>query len=447
MNLYKKNAETNFRKYQKQLDNAEEIVNYLLHINSRNILIMQKTLENAYLGNNMDIKALSEQDKTEQQMLQLEISVKAISNSKFLRAKKLFLNIKDKIKNVSNFKFGDLQAKFDKLLEKDGEVIRRFQENQFVVENPGLKGKEREVVFDRRYHEFLNSMMVFKKLLGEKFFVCFKKEKICALVDVVKQVLDGLEEYMEDYRDQIVSKNVGGTNEKGNFADFNKNIDILYKKLEELENVEYEKLNSLRDKNNDLEIIKNHIQNLSKENDELIRKMTESEFDLIEQNAIIISYEKNIEKKINILKVKTQEIEVLTEKSKDLNEKISESILNLVDTENSINKLKMQIKENTERLQKTQKDFVKKSDFLNELRKKISQQDIIVENQEKEKLGIDTKICDYENRILEFEKNHSKSEAELFSLEKSVRNKISIFVKNKYEEELCLKNISFFNSP
>ena len=447
MTNYRKTAELNFRKFQKQINNAEEIVDYLLFVNDRNIDLLEKVLENSYLGNNLDLKEYSEKNKSEEQMQELEISVKAISHSKFLRTKKLFLNIKDKIRKVTTFKFDELQMKFDKLLTKDGEIIKKYQENQFKVENPNLEGREKEMIFDRRYHEFLNSVMIIKNLLEEKFFVCFKKEKIMTLVDMIKQVLDSVEEYMEDYRDKIVVKNIKKEkNGKEDFADFNKNIDILYKKLEELENVEYEKLNSLRDKNNDLEIIKNHIQNLSKENEELIRKMTECEFDLLEQNAIILSYERNIEQKNNLLKIKNKKIEVLTEKSKDLNEKISESIINLIDTENSINKLTLQIKDNTERLQKTQKDFVIKSDILTELTKQVTNQDFIFKNQDKEKSEINKKISDYELKILDFEKNHSKSEAELFSLEKSIRNKMSIFVKNKYDEELNLKNINFFNS-
>ena len=60
----------------------------------------------------------------------------------------------------------------------------------------------------------------------------------------------------------------------------------------------------MREKNDKLNILEQHIQNLTRENEEISKKITQSDFNLIEQDSIIISYEKNLKEKEDLLKRK-----------------------------------------------------------------------------------------------------------------------------------------------
>lgn len=59
---------------------------------------------------------------------------------------------------------------------------------------------------------------------------------------------------------------------------------------------------------------------------------------MLEQDSIIISYEKNLKDKEKLLQKKQQELEEAKIKSEELNVKIEEALWELVERENEINK-------------------------------------------------------------------------------------------------------------
>jgi hypothetical protein len=452
MLIFRKNAEANFEKYQKKIEDAEVIVDFLIELNYRHLDLIDKILENGFKGIKFDLYKTIKNTENEEKMQNLDTSVKTIGSSKFLQNKKLFLNIIDKIEKVKKEnRLGEFQEKYEKLLSKDMEVIKRYQENKFVAENPELKNEKDEIIFDKHYHDFMNCVGIFQNLFKVKFYISFNKEKIQNITFVIKELLFSLEDYVKDHRDGIVSKNITKEEKEINLKedklkDFNKSLDILFDVLEEFENIEYDKMNVLREKNQKLDYIKNHIQNLTKENIDLTKKITDSEFNLLEQNAIILSYEKNIENKNSLLTMKKRENDNLKLISEELNTKIAESIKNLIDTENSINKTKLEIDFNKNKLKEEQKEFIKKTDLLNELQAVLNRQHSSMDSQQKENEEIKKKICEYQNKIEQFQENYSKTEAQLFSLEQNIKTEISLFVKNKFDEEFSLHSINFFKS-
>lgn len=59
-------------------------------------------------------------------------------------------------------------------------------------------------------------------------------------------------------------------------------IEDMHKEMDALENISYQKLTELREKNDKLNILEHHIDNLTRENEEISKKMVQREFNLLE---------------------------------------------------------------------------------------------------------------------------------------------------------------------
>lgn len=67
-----------------------------------------------------------------------------------------------------------------------------------------------------------------------------------------------------------------------NFKTLDADVNELHKKLDEMENISYVKLTELRQKNDKLNILEHHIDNITRENEEITKKITQREFNLLE---------------------------------------------------------------------------------------------------------------------------------------------------------------------
>lgn len=116
---------------------------------------------------------------------------------------------------------------------------------------------------------------------------------------------------------------VEDTDLKAKFTDKIQNMDVdieeMHKEMDGLENISYQRLTELREKNDKLNILERHIDNLTSENEEISKKIVQREFNLLEQDSIIISYEKNLKEKEELLKKKDTQLEEAKIKSEELN--------------------------------------------------------------------------------------------------------------------------------
>ncbi len=120
------------------------------------------------------------------------------------------------------------------------------------------------------------------------------------------------------------------------FSTFNDKLTVMVKKIEQIENVEYAKMEDLRKKNKKLSIIQNHIKNLKKENEEIEEEITNNKFNLLEKHAIIVSYERNIVEREKILEDKKAEANNKDLMSQELNDNIENILYELIDVQNEI---------------------------------------------------------------------------------------------------------------
>ena len=116
-------------------------------------------------------------------------------------------------------------------------------------------------------------------------------------------------------------------------------MEWLHGELDALENLSYERLTELRAKNDKLAMLERHIDNLTHENEEVQKKIVQREFNLLEQDSIILSYEKNLRTKEALLKQRTERLDQVRLKAEELNQEISDKLRTLVDIETEMNRI------------------------------------------------------------------------------------------------------------
>lgn len=85
-------------------------------------------LENAYLSQPFDLKEFLKSLRNEEENEVFQNALAKISKSSVLKSKGLFQNLAEKLKVVRVFDRQVLQDKYNRLLEKDDEIIRKFKE-------------------------------------------------------------------------------------------------------------------------------------------------------------------------------------------------------------------------------------------------------------------------------------------------------------------------------
>ena len=121
---------SNEKKYVKFLECSEDIINYLLYRNERTLELIETIVENVYMSNELDIKAFFKEDNLSEKIEILMVSINKLSSSEFLKRKKVYVDIKKKMHKLNSINYEQIQAKYQTLLEKDEEVIKKFKANQ-----------------------------------------------------------------------------------------------------------------------------------------------------------------------------------------------------------------------------------------------------------------------------------------------------------------------------
>lgn len=396
-------AKKQYKKYEAYLNKSEDLLNFTLKNESMYKDLIFELLENAILGNNFCVKNFFEKFRD----LENEENVKDILNnfekSKFFKSKILFKNVKDKVSVKNNIDFGVLQKKYDKLKNLENKKMNF----SFLKRNSGN-------IFVPVFEKFINSLDDFNNgFKNENFFL--ENTQFILLINKVKDLNNNLEKYFLLFKSKIEKTNLKIEKSEiteNNLSLFNSEILEINKKFDLVENLEYNKLIELRKKNNELLIIQNHVKNLKEENKELCEKLILGEFNVIEYNKIILSYEKNIKKKKEILENKKKKIidlknfgEQLNIEIEELVEKIFESEKNFEvekilneDLEAQISILKKKIDLDKKKIEVIKKKNSEKTNFLESEKKN----NVILENILKEKNQSFLNICknEKENKII-----------------------------------------------
>jgi len=314
---FTKQAKEQYKKYENYLDNAEDLLNYTLtYFNCLHEMI-QGTLDSVLLENKVELNSYFDYENKTATENNIKAIVDRFSKSQFLTKKKLFIDIKKKLNLKSILQLNDIKEKCEKLLE---DVPRQKKPKSISI---ATDENLRDEMFETSYYKLVEHMTKFREMLADGLYPHFSAAAISELIKEVNSLSEELYKYLDRFKSDLGGKSTS-------IESFNIDIDALRKNLDNLEKLEYGKLIDLRDKNNKLQIIQNHIKNLSKENEDLVAKINNNEFNLLVNNEIILAYEKSIKEKEELLRQKQEELEDKRLSSEDLNQRITTLTLELI---------------------------------------------------------------------------------------------------------------------
>lgn len=314
---FTKQAKDQYKKYENYLDNAEDLLNYTLQYFGYMTDMIHGSLEAMLLGSKADPAAYFDYDNKTANENNVKAIIERFSRSQFLNKKKLFVDIKKKMGLKSQLRLAEIQEKCEKIMEDTPK--QKQPRSVSLVTDDNLKDE----MFEVNYYKLIEHMNKFREMLADGLYPNFSGAALSELLKSVNALSEELYKYLNRFKESM-----GGS--ETSYETFNADIDSIKKTLDNLEKLEYSKLIELREKNNKLQIIQNHIKNLSKENEDLVAKITNNEFNLLINNEIILAYEKSIREKEEALRRKNDELERAKVSSEQLNQRIAKLTLELI---------------------------------------------------------------------------------------------------------------------
>jgi hypothetical protein len=338
---FTKKAKDTYKKYEAYLDNTEDLLNHAILYFQKTADLAHRVMDNALLGNSFDIKEHFVFENKDELDTNIRNILGKFAKSGFLSKKKLFLEVGQKMNLRNNLKIEELQTKYDKFLDKELEEglpsLRKMrtlpsnEQSSISYREPKSMSMNtdeqilKEEYFEQCYMQLIKDVRVFKGLLKDGFYNFFNKKNLVILTGQVKELIAGIFDYFNKYRDHFVEfeEKEFRVDTEINMNNFNEEVEGIANKLDEIEKIEYEKLMALKDKNNKLNIIQSHKKQLEKQNDELELTITSNEFDLLVSNEIILAYEKSINEKEDVIREKNREIDESMARNDILNKEVS----------------------------------------------------------------------------------------------------------------------------
>jgi hypothetical protein len=330
---------------------------YTSQIANQAFEVIDAIFSNAILAVEYDFAASFKLEQSVETETKIKKIIKKFSKSDFLKKKKLFLDLPKKISFKEKFNIKEVQQKYDKFLAqvKQTQIStqRSFGQstrqnflndvfsliadgggNVMQVEAPSpsrsLNVKELEGCVYQHLVGLVHGLISTKNLLDNHPNYVIEPE-------ILKELMLRVSDLMDTFKAHFVKlKNNIGLDEEPvhktdpdaflietEFANLNSEISRLHSKIADIEQLEYSRLLELREENNKLLIVRNHINGLTAENQKIQERIRKNEFSLIELDSIILSYEKNIKEKEEINHAKERQLAEARQYSQDLNQRIS----------------------------------------------------------------------------------------------------------------------------
>lgn len=144
-------TKNSLKKYEGYLDNAQDLVNYLIQMVRKEAETCKAIIEKAFVGQPFNIKEFYQSLESEEENMQFKNALTKITKSQMLKKKDLFRGVDERIKIVRLYDRTAIQDMYDRLMEKDEELIRRYKEQQMASLNPNIEEDEKEYLFEQYY--------------------------------------------------------------------------------------------------------------------------------------------------------------------------------------------------------------------------------------------------------------------------------------------------------
>ena len=263
--------------------------------------------------------------------------------------------------------------------------------------NQGGQEANLEEYFENHLENFSNNLVQIKEIFKQAMQVDinyeFKlsiKNTLINMKDLISQITQYFTMFEEEFRVKMLDKKrkAGLTKEgEGNFLnddllgngnnddsgfkaeEYNEKLDEIHMELDELNFVNIDRLSEIRDLNNKLEILNEHLNSLMKDIEDKRKKLLETEANITDENALIRSYETNLHEKNKLLKDKLIEYNQLKKKSDMLNKEIGDMFFDIIEVDKRIEAMRQPLTETEERKDNVQRELNERKSSLSKLEK------------------------------------------------------------------------------
>lgn len=279
-----------------------------------------------------------------------------------------------------------------------------------------------EQYFESNLENFSNNLVQIKEIFKQAMeidvnyeFKLSIKNTLINLKDLIKQITQYFNMFEEEFRIKLQDKKEkAGLAEEGEINilnndllqnespdskfsgdTYNEKLDEIHMELDELNFVNIDRLAEIRDLNNKLEVLNEHLNSLMKDIEDKRKKLLETEANITDENALIRSYEANLDEKNKLLKTKLIEYNQLKKKSDAFNKEIGEMFFDIIEIDKRIESMRQPLKETEERKENVTRELNERKQSLSKLEKQkeeteseISDIQSLIDNLEQKKSSI-----------------------------------------------------------
>lgn len=245
-----------------------------------------------------------------------------------------------------------------------------------------------------------NTLINLKDLMDQvtQYFVVFRKRFSQKLKEKKEKALleNKSEMNQEDFMKEL--------NDKLNADKYNQQMDQIHEELDELNQINIERLGEIRDLNNKLEVLDEHLNSLMKDISEKRKKLIETDSKIIDVNSLIRSYENNLKEKRKLLNDKEKEYNNLKLKSEEFNRKIGDMFYEIIELDKRTEAMRQPVKEGKSRQENVENAMKERKMNLESLEKE--KEEILRETEHLEQLseGLKSKIDESKGVLKDKEK-------------------------------------------
>ena len=345
LNNFTKQTTDQYKRYEVYLKNSEELLEYTLFHLNRMVELSHRIVDSNVIRGKLTFADFFSLEDKEKMKKGFDTAIAKFSRSQFLAKRKMFVNVKKRLRMKEVLKLDELQKKYDKLVTEENDKnntgtknlsIPSYDQNSLSIMkeksfNLSINNAKRKTESRGSCKDLLETLKTTGKTMLETEN-WLDRENFSEITSSFKGFLRNLQSYLVKFKNGLMEKN-GRRPEKENelsVSRFNNDVEVIKRDFSDIEKLEYQKLIDLREKNSNLSIIQNHIKNLSNDNQKLIDTINDNDFNLTVTKEIIYAYEKSMREKEENLKEKQKELSQNQKNAEELNQKVSDLLKQLM---------------------------------------------------------------------------------------------------------------------
>ena len=287
-----------------------------------------------------------------------------------------------------------------------------------------------EEYFEGHLENFSNNVIQIKEIFKQAMNIDINYEfrvSIDSTLINMKDLMDQITQYflvfkdhfskkLKEKREKAMLENKDNENseellkqldENLNSDKYNDQLDLIHDQLDELNQINIDRLGEIRDLNNKLEVLDEHLNSLMKDISDKRKKLLETDAKIIDVNSLIRSYENNLKDKTKLLKDKQEEYNKLKMKSDMFNNTIGDMFFEIIELDKRTEALRQPVREGESRKENVEREKKERENNLDDLEKRKEEIKNEIKHLEQLSESLKEKIEEGKNVIKDKEKDLS----------------------------------------